>query len=162
MDFSARPGSGAGDRWYIMKMILDGRHRYGGWVASLLIAVFFLSQAFSCCMFNRKIGSLVASAWSVLETAGASHACCPNPPQDESRSGQDDSECRKGECCIQDGNQRVPQLASEASTLPALVKMIPDIPASGGYPEPTILSPVSGSLAASGPPIYLATRRILV
>jgi hypothetical protein len=145
-----------------MTMILDGRHRYGGWVASLLIAVFFLSQAFSCCMFNRKIGSFLANAWKVQETAGASHDCCPKPPEGGNSAGHDDSECGKGACCIQDGNQRVPQLASDASGFPVPAGMVLDMPPARGTPPRKLLSAVSGSKAASGPPIYLATRRILV
>ncbi len=128
----------------------------------MLIAVFLLSQAFSCCMVNRKIGEFLATSWRVQAYATASHSCCPNPPMDESGSGQDDTECRKGACCIQDGNQRVPRLLSEVPTPPILVPMIVEILTAVGTNHHPILISASGSMAASGPPIYLATRRILI
>ncbi len=148
--------------WYIKTMIMNGRHRYGGIISSLLIAVFFLSQAFSCCMVNRKIGQFLAASWKSPATTTAAHSCCPNPPKDESRSGQDDSECRKDACCIQDGNQRVPGIASEASTVPVFVTLIADILTAVPIKDHPLLAPASGSMAASGPPIYLATRRLLI
>ena len=149
-------------RWYIMAMNKLVRHRFGAWVASLLIAVFFLSQAFSCCMVNRQIGRFLAASWKSQTPMTASHSCCPNPPKDESRSEQDGSECRQGACCIQDGNQRVPQIVSEASAIPVVDLMVVHILAFVGIENLPLLAPASGSLAASGPPIYLATRRLLI
>jgi hypothetical protein len=140
------------------------RHRrLQGPIALALAALFFASQAFSCCYANQRIGRALASVFAVAAAkpaaAPSAHSCCPRPENAPAQAGH--SGCAKGGCCIQDANQRVPQLASAPVSVPDLSGL-----AVAWLPAPA-LEPVSAAFVpqgktGSGPPLYLRTLRLLV
>ncbi|MDB5047455.1 MAG: hypothetical protein JWO30_526 [Fibrobacteres bacterium] len=144
-----------------MAMSWISRNQYRGVFASLLIAVFFSSQAFSCCMVNHRLGQFIISSWTKHAGMAATHSCCP--PAKTSAGNQDASKPgpMPSGCCIQDSNQNFPQMVSEHVPVPdmtglvvALLPMVSlDAP---GFPVPQCLQ------TGASPPVYLTTLRLLI
>jgi hypothetical protein len=125
-----------------------------GPAALLLAAVFFVAQVFACCQANARIGRSLVSLFA--KTAPAAHACCAKK---EISRAPAKSGCATG-CCISEGPQHAPQLASVPSAVPELsgplVLLAPRLgpPAALGEWPPSVID--------FGPPLYLRTLRLLV
>lgn len=149
--------------WYIIGMIRQLLHRYQQTMAMVLMLVFLGSQIFSCCLVNQRIGQFLAMAFTSDKTAQApAHSCCPKPTKaGESDHASKSDPSQHKDCCIQDANQRLPQIPSEMVLAPGLpewvVRILPlaaiDLPAFP--PRPDLRS-------ASDPPLYLTQLRILI
>jgi hypothetical protein len=149
--------------WYIIGMIRQRLHRYQQTMAMVLMLVFLGSQIFSCCLVNQRIGQFLATAFTSKNIAQApAHSCCPKPAKTagSDRASKSDPSQHK-ECCIQDANQRLPQIPSEMVLAPGLPEWVVRI-----LPIAVIDLPVSPNRSAlrsaSDPPLYLTQRRILI
>lgn len=126
-------------------------------LALFVATVFFAGQANACCMATRDLASLLSSAFRSAP-ADQAHACCPKP---EASPAKAEGDCATKACCIQDGTQKPPQLASAPAG-------IPDLSGSGTLafvrlPAPALPAPLAARSAAdTGPPVWLRTVRILV
>jgi hypothetical protein len=134
-----------------------------GMLASLLLLVFFGSQVFSCCLVNQRLGQFLKTAFTArAQTQMAGHSCCPKssePASDAQGAGQDAS--RHQGCCIQDANQKLPQIPSEQAQVPVLPDLVIGILAKLDCELPRI--PVRPDLlVASSPPVYLTQLRLLI
>jgi hypothetical protein len=92
----------------------------------------------------------------------ASHACCPKPKNSDSEPKKPISDASQHQgCCIQDANQRLPQIPSEqisAPEMPAMVvALLPDLALE--LPRISILPEQNSS---SSPPVYLTQLRLLI
>ncbi len=126
----------------------------------MLVALFFSSQVFSCCVVNHRIGQFLLSALTNHADAPAIHSCCP--PSQAARTGEapHDSATKTG-CCIQDSNQRLPQMVSEQAPVPdmtgLMVGLLPILPVDAPS------TPKAPELQSrSSPPVYLAQLRLLI
>jgi hypothetical protein len=137
-----------------------------GVFSSLLIAVFVFGQAFGCCLVNHKIGRIVAEALSTGTGTGPAaqdHSCCHKQSQSQKQGGAHGG-CGKSAgsaCCLQDAGAKAPQAVAEETCV------LPPAPLAAAYTlAPAFFQPARARLpnppAYSGPPVYLATLRILV
>lgn len=145
-----------------MTMERMGGNHTRGVLASVLIAVFFSSQVFSCCIVNHRLGEFLRSAWSGRHTLAAAHACCPRAESAGAKHEAPTPASQPTGCCIQDANQKLPQAASEQVPLPNMtglvVAMVP-------RPSPTQapVFPVPPRLQSrSSPPAYLTHLSLLL
>jgi hypothetical protein len=152
------------DIWYIMGMFCLQRGSFRKAFALFMALAFFGSQAFSCCLVNRRmVDSFAATLTALLPTAAGapSHSCCPSKNAPGIPHGKQDGAHSNG-CCIQDANSKVPQIASEGIVAPA--------------PSTLVLEQLAGSDAGSAkplfarvshhpvfsPPLYLSHRQLLI
>ena len=137
------------------------KNRYRGLFASLLIAVFFASQAFSCCLVNRKLGQFILS--SLIRQSGMSvaHSCCPSAQTSNEGHESHNTGSQSGGCCIQDSNQKLPQMSSEQSPVPDLAGPVIDLLPMLTLDAPSLPTPPSLQ-SRSSPPVYLTNLRLLI
>ncbi|MEO7426696.1 MAG: hypothetical protein ABI036_16015 [Fibrobacteria bacterium] len=143
------------------------RNRFKGAFVTALMAVFFASQAFSCCHVNQLLGRFVLSSLSPKAGIPENHACCPASRSAQERhasdAGTNDSSHTgsKSGCCIQDANQKLPQMASEQVPVPDMTGLVLALlPLASVYAP--YLPPPPDLQSRSGPPVYLTTLRLLI
>jgi hypothetical protein len=147
------------------------RSRFKGAFVTALTAVFFASQAFSCCHVNQLLGRFVLSSLSPKTGIPHNHACCPASRSAQARPASDaktdaashtgSNAGSKGGCCIQDANQKLPQMASEQVPVPDMTGLVLALLPLASVDAPC-LPPPPDLQSGSGPPVYLATLRLLI
>lgn len=136
--------------------------------AMALVGILVLGQIFSCCLVNQKIGRFVqVTLQSIyfknsLTTQTTMHSCCVKLANDKNSSPQrNQDQMKHKDCCIQDANDRTPQIASEQVSIPAMFdkiegNLLVTLEAASKAPElPNLRS-------SSYPPLFLTQLRILI
>jgi hypothetical protein len=138
------------------------RHsQYKGALASLLIAVFFSSQAFSCCLVNHRLGQFILSSFTKHAGMSETHSCCPSARASNESKGPERNGCQPTGCCIQDANQKLPQLASEQASVPDMTGLVLALLPMASMNAPSLPAPPDLQ-SGSSPPVYLTTLRLLI
>lgn len=138
--------------------------------ASTLVAVLLLGQIFSCCLVNQKLGQFVFTTFSDITSidkkanvSSPLHECCAKRVASarEVTNGNTQDQVKHKDCCIQDANLRLPQIASEPISAPPLLAIIiGNIPVT---PFTMLDAPTIPHLQfSSGPPLYITQLRFLV
>jgi hypothetical protein len=137
-------------------------------MAMVVMLVFLGSQVFACCLVNQRIGHFLVTAFANQKDSQVpTHSCCPKPLNAapvHSAAGdqtQKSDATQHKDCCIQDANQRLPQIPSEMVLVPGLPALVVRI-----LPLATIDLPIFPNRpnlhSASSPPLYLTQLRILI
>jgi hypothetical protein len=160
MAISLQRWSTCPDSSYIMDMMCLRKNQYRGLFASLLIAVFFSSQAFSCCLVNQRLGQFIMSSWTKHAGVSATHSCCPSKQASNQRNAPDNTASKNG-CCIQDANQKLPQMASEHLPVPDMTGLVLALLPMISLDAQSLPTPPSLQ-SRSSPPVYLTNLRLLI
>lgn len=154
-------------------MISLRKSKWYPWLSLLLLAMWIPVQAAGCCKLASVLGFDLASApeTPVQSTAivadgamAADHSCCKKPvaASETPAADQGQAPCATGDkgCCLKDVEQAEPGLASSPVTTAFLVSLVL-------RPLQGETVPVASQLPASvpednGPPVYLATLRLLI
>lgn len=130
--------------------------------ASFLVLFFFSSQAFSCCLFNQRMGDYLKSTLASVfpqTPASTAHSCCPK--KQEAPSNHEDQGTGTKGCCIQDANAKLPQIASDGLIAPTFPPWVVERLARAESSRPVrTLALTLPSQAA--PPLYLAHLQLLI
>ncbi len=147
---------------YNMNMARFNFHRYRTVTASLLMLVFLGSQIFSCCLVNERLGNFVKATFATHEVSQPpAHSCCPTPSPTETKNQPTSAPSQHKDCCIQDANQRLPQIPSEHAAVPSMPDLVISLLPS--FPLQARSIPARPSLfTSSGPPVYLTQLRLLI
>jgi hypothetical protein len=162
--FTRKRGTGYPDRWYIKAMTRFRNHRYNSAFASVLVAVFFASQAFSCCLVNHRLGQFAMSLWAANNRNPSAHSCCPaTQPSRENRNSDSaaNKTCAKSGCCIQNANQKLPQMPSEQIPVPDMTGLALALLPMVSLDAPSLPTPPDLQ-SRSSPPVYLTHLRLLI
>jgi hypothetical protein len=146
------------DGWYIVTMLRLGNRHLLRALSLVLVAAFVCSQAFACCVANRKMAQMLGSFFLASgSTSATPHACCPKAGSDP--VSQAPSSSPNG-CCIKDANQAQPKMACEALSLP---KAAPQVAVILVTVPPQINFPSKPQPRIStSPPLYLTSRSLLI
>lgn len=141
-----------------MAMMELRTHRYKGIFALVLIGVFFAGQALSCCVINHRLGQYLQSI--LMSSSMQESSCCPSHAASHEDNGANDHSSGKS-CCIQDANQKHPQMPSEQISLPQTIDFVESVlPA---FPR-ILAKPLAYQehRSSSDPPAYLTHLQFLI
>lgn len=129
------------------------------WLSLLMLAALLPVQAAGCC----KLGMLLSSAPEApAMERPADHSCCPRSAAEAPAPAAPARDCEGGQgCCLEGVDRAEPALVSIAlGTPPVFTLVFAALPRESAAVVPA--HPALPLPEDSGPPLYLAHRRLLI
>lgn len=134
--------------------------------SAFLVLFFFGSQAFSCCLVDRRMGDWLEAGLAALAPESVpteTQACCPSKQGRTAKAPQGHPDRAESTgCCILDAKSKAPQIGSEGLIQPSFPVLVLERlrPLAA---EPTGAGPVpTPRIALSHPPLFLTNLQLLI